>query len=119
PHKPGSNAALALLAQVDTALEVVQLAKSGNQVPRAELQKHCDAVSQAMQHQLYLLDILLQTFHMILEQRACIDKALRPSEVDHMGSLLDALNVFFDVHRYYAFLLPIFLCVLSVQQQGT
>ncbi|KAG6894543.1 hypothetical protein C0993_011274 [Termitomyces sp. T159_Od127] len=61
-HKPGSDAALALLAQVDTALEAVQLADDGDQVPCAELQKHHDAIDQAAQRQLYLLDIALQTF---------------------------------------------------------
>ncbi|KAG6896789.1 hypothetical protein C0993_008025 [Termitomyces sp. T159_Od127] len=96
PHKPGSDAALALLAQVDTALEVVQLAESSDQVPHAELQKHHDVVNQAVQCQLYLLNILLQTFHMISEQHTCFDKALGPSKVDHAGSLLDALNVSFD-----------------------
>ncbi|KAG6893907.1 hypothetical protein C0993_012720 [Termitomyces sp. T159_Od127] len=96
PHKPGSDAALALLAQVDTALEAVQLADDGDQVPRAELQKHRDAVDQAAQRQLYLLDIALQTFRAISDRRARLDKALGPTEVDHAGSLLDALNVSFD-----------------------
>ncbi|KAG6858965.1 hypothetical protein C0993_004787, partial [Termitomyces sp. T159_Od127] len=96
PHKPGSNAALALLAQVDTALEAVQLANDGDQVPCAELQKHRDAVDQAAQRQLYLLDIALQTFCAISDRRARLDKALGPTKVDHAGSLLDALNVSFD-----------------------
>ncbi|KAG6862814.1 hypothetical protein C0993_001383 [Termitomyces sp. T159_Od127] len=97
PHKPGSDAALALLAQVDTALEAVQLADDGDQVPRAELQKHRDAVNQAAQRQLYLLDIALQTFCAISDRHARLDKALGPTEVDHMGSLLDVLNVSFDL----------------------
>ncbi|KAG6876691.1 hypothetical protein C0993_001129 [Termitomyces sp. T159_Od127] len=96
PHKPGSDTVLALLAQVDTVLESIQLAETGDQVPCTELQKHCDIVNQTVQCQLYLLDILLQTFHMISERRARLDKALGPSEVDHAGSLLNALNVSFD-----------------------
>ncbi|KAG6883066.1 hypothetical protein C0993_008003, partial [Termitomyces sp. T159_Od127] len=92
PHKPGSNAVLALLAQVDTALEAVQLVENGDQVPRAKLQKHHDAVDQAMQRQLYLLDIALQTFHAISDRHAHPDKALGLTKVDHTGSLLDALN---------------------------
>ncbi|KAG6881948.1 hypothetical protein C0993_012429 [Termitomyces sp. T159_Od127] len=96
PHKPGSNVALALLAQVNTALEAVQLAKSSDQVPHAELQKHHDAIDQAMQCQLYLLDIALQTFHVISDRCTHLNKALGPSKVDHAGSLLDALNVSFD-----------------------
>ncbi|KAG6863254.1 hypothetical protein C0993_012330, partial [Termitomyces sp. T159_Od127] len=95
PHKPGSNAALALLAQVDMVLEAIQLAETSDQVPRTKLQKHHDTVDQAMQRQLYLLDIL-QTFHAISERCTCLDKALGPSEVDHVGSLLNALNVSFD-----------------------
>ncbi|KAG6893674.1 hypothetical protein C0993_000544, partial [Termitomyces sp. T159_Od127] len=97
PHKPGSNAALALLAQVNMVLEAIQLAETSDQVPRTKLQKHHDAVDQATQHQLYLLDISLQTFHVISERRARLDKALGPSEVDHAGSLLNALNVSFDM----------------------
>ncbi|KAG6875773.1 hypothetical protein C0993_007487 [Termitomyces sp. T159_Od127] len=96
PHKPGSDAALALLAQVDTALEAVQLAKDGDQVPRAKLQKHHDTIDQAVQRQLYLLDIVLQTFHAISDRCTRLNKALGPTEVDHAGSLLDALNVSFD-----------------------
>ncbi|KAG6881210.1 hypothetical protein C0993_002378, partial [Termitomyces sp. T159_Od127] len=96
PHKPGSDAALALLAQVDTALETVQLAEDGDQVLHAELQKHRDAVDQAAQCQLYLLDIALQTFRAISDQCTHLDKALGPTKVDHMGFLLDALNVSFD-----------------------
>ncbi|KAG6862658.1 hypothetical protein C0993_002171, partial [Termitomyces sp. T159_Od127] len=96
PHKPGSNAALALLAQVDTALEAVQLAEDGDQVLHAELQKHCDTVDQAVQRQLYLLNIALQTFHAISDWCTCLDKALGPTKVDHAGSLLNALNVSFD-----------------------
>ncbi|KAG6862991.1 hypothetical protein C0993_000605, partial [Termitomyces sp. T159_Od127] len=96
PHKPGSDVALALLAQVDTTLEAVQLAKDGDQVLCAELQKHHDAINQAMQHQLYLLDIALQTFRAISDWHACLDKALGLTKVDHVGFLLDALNVSFD-----------------------
>ncbi|KAG6897233.1 hypothetical protein C0993_007655 [Termitomyces sp. T159_Od127] len=44
PHKPGSDTVLALLAQVDAALEAVQLAENGNQVSHTKLQKHCDVV---------------------------------------------------------------------------
>ncbi|KAG6893440.1 hypothetical protein C0993_001070 [Termitomyces sp. T159_Od127] len=97
PHKPGSDAALALLTQVDTTLEAVQLADDGDQVPRAELQKHRDAIDQAAQRQLYLLDIALQNFRTISDRRTCLDKALGPTEVDHAGSLLDVLNVSFDM----------------------
>ncbi|KAG6894078.1 hypothetical protein C0993_012403 [Termitomyces sp. T159_Od127] len=119
PHKPGSNAALALLAQVDTALEAVQLANDGDQVPRAELQKHHDAVDQATQRQLYLLDIALQTFRAILDRHARLNKALGLTEVDHMGSLLDVLNVSFDVHSPTPSLLLVISRVLLVQQRGT
>ncbi|KAG6881644.1 hypothetical protein C0993_000603 [Termitomyces sp. T159_Od127] len=96
PHKPGSDVALSLLAQVNTALEAVQLADDGDQVPRAELQKHRNAVDQAAQRQLYLLDIALQTFCAISDRHARLDKALGLTKVDHAGSLLDALNVSFD-----------------------
>ncbi|KAG6862815.1 hypothetical protein C0993_001382 [Termitomyces sp. T159_Od127] len=118
PHKPGSDAALALLAQVDTALEAVQLADDGDQVPRAELQKHRNAVDQATQRQLYLLDIALQTFCAISDRRVRLDKALGPTEVDHAGSLLDALNVSFDVRSSTPSLLLVISRILLVQLRG-
>ncbi|KAG6864510.1 hypothetical protein C0993_008789, partial [Termitomyces sp. T159_Od127] len=116
-HKPGSDVALALLTQVDTTLEAVQLAEDGDQVPHAKLQKHRDTVDQATQRQLYLLDIALQTFCAILDWHACLDKALGLTKVDHMGSLLDVLNVSFDMHSPTPFLLLAISRILLVQQR--
>ncbi|KAG6876566.1 hypothetical protein C0993_002274 [Termitomyces sp. T159_Od127] len=119
PHKPGSDVVLALLAQVNTVLEAVQLAKNSDQVPHAELQKHRNAIDQAMQCQLYLLDIALQTFCAISDRCVRLDKALGLTKVDHAGSLLDALNVSFDMHSSTPFLLLVLSCILPVQQRGT
>ncbi|KAG5350058.1 hypothetical protein C0989_000423 [Termitomyces sp. Mn162] len=58
-HKVGSKAALALLSQVDMALDAVAFAKDNSSVSHANLQKHCDAVDLAAQQQLYALDLLL------------------------------------------------------------
>ncbi|KNZ72078.1 hypothetical protein J132_04359 [Termitomyces sp. J132] len=59
--KPGSEAVLSLLSQVDTILKAIQLADNGALLPCADLQQHCDAVDLAMQQQLYLLNITVTT----------------------------------------------------------
>lgn len=99
---------LALLSEVNRALDAVQLADDDDSVPLMELQRHCEAVDLAAQLQLYQLDIALQTFKMILERRARLAKALGPSEVDHAGSLLRALQVSLPACPYY-FSMPIFI----------
>ncbi|KNZ74852.1 hypothetical protein J132_05939 [Termitomyces sp. J132] len=58
--KPGSEAMLSLLSQVDAALETVQLANDDALLPRADLQKHREAVQLAAQQQLYSLNIAFQ-----------------------------------------------------------
>ncbi|KNZ82098.1 hypothetical protein J132_08281 [Termitomyces sp. J132] len=92
-HKVGSEAALALLSQVDVALDAVALAKDDTSVSRANLQKHHDAVNLAAQQQLYTLDLLLQTFKLILAHLQCLDRVLGPFEVDQTGDLFTELQV--------------------------
>ncbi|KNZ76442.1 hypothetical protein J132_10417 [Termitomyces sp. J132] len=58
-HKVGSKAALALLSQVDMALDAMALTEDDTSVSHADLQKHCDAVNLAAQQQLYTLNLLL------------------------------------------------------------
>ncbi|KAG5726039.1 hypothetical protein E4T56_gene1255 [Termitomyces sp. T112] len=53
-HKVGSEAALALLTQVDTALDAVALAEDNSFISCADLQKHCNAVNLAAQQWLFL-----------------------------------------------------------------
>ncbi|KAG5348762.1 hypothetical protein C0989_008432, partial [Termitomyces sp. Mn162] len=55
-----SEAMLSLLSQVDAALETVQLANDDALLPRADLQKHREAVQLAAQQQLYSLNIAFQ-----------------------------------------------------------
>ncbi|KAG6860562.1 hypothetical protein C0995_009844 [Termitomyces sp. Mi166 len=80
-HTLGSNAVLALLSQVDATLKATQLTEDGAAMPYSELQKHCDAVDLAVQHQLIFLDLSLQTFKMISERLDCLNKAFGPSDV--------------------------------------
>ncbi|KAG5348816.1 hypothetical protein C0989_007963, partial [Termitomyces sp. Mn162] len=89
----GSEAALALLFQVDVALDAVALAKDDTSVSHANLQKHHDAVDLAAQQQLYTLDLLLQTFKLILAHLQCLDRVLGPFEVDQTGDLFTELQV--------------------------
>ncbi|KAG6859773.1 hypothetical protein C0995_004305 [Termitomyces sp. Mi166 len=58
-YKPGSNVVLVLLGQVDAALNAVQLAEDDSTTPHSKLEKHCEAIDSAAQHQLYSLDIAL------------------------------------------------------------
>ncbi|KAG5348654.1 hypothetical protein C0989_009175 [Termitomyces sp. Mn162] len=91
--KPGSEAVLSLLSQVDTALETVQLADDDALLPCANLQKHCEAIQLAAQQQLYSLDIALQVYKLILVCLACLDKTLGPSNIKRTGDLLSNLQV--------------------------
>lgn len=59
----GNNAALALLTEVDQALDLVQLADDNETV--SHLQKHCETIKIAAPQQLYQLGIVLQLFKMI------------------------------------------------------
>ncbi|KAG6884906.1 hypothetical protein C0995_009765 [Termitomyces sp. Mi166 len=98
-HSPGSDAVLALLSQVDATLEATQLTEDGAAVPYPELQKHCDAVDLAAQHQLIFLDLSLQTFKMILEHLDHLNKALGPSDVEQTGAQFRELQVSSEVTR--------------------
>ncbi|KAG5719747.1 hypothetical protein E4T56_gene18569 [Termitomyces sp. T112] len=91
--KPGSEAVLSLLSQVDAALETVQLANDNALLPHADLQKHCEAVQLAAQQQLYSLDIALQVYKLISVHLAHLDKTLGPSDVERTGDLLNDLQV--------------------------
>ncbi|KAG6884120.1 hypothetical protein C0992_006969 [Termitomyces sp. T32_za158] len=95
-YKPGSDGVTTLLGQVDLALDAVSLSEDGDAIPRDTLQKYRDAVDLAAQQQLYALDISLQTYKLISERRAQLEKALGPSDVDQTGSLLHALQVSFS-----------------------
>ncbi|KAG5348835.1 hypothetical protein C0989_007866, partial [Termitomyces sp. Mn162] len=90
--KLGSNAVLALLGQIDVALEN-RLLDEDNATPLAELQKHCEAIDLAAQRQLYSLDLGLQTFCHISTWLECLDKVLGSSEIEKTSSLLDDLRV--------------------------
>ncbi|KAG5349983.1 hypothetical protein C0989_000915, partial [Termitomyces sp. Mn162] len=92
-HKVGSEAALALLSQVDVALDAMALTKNDTSVSHADLQKHRDAVDLAAQQQLYALDLLLQTFKLILAHLQCLNRVLGPSEVDQTSNLFTKLQV--------------------------
>ncbi|KAG6893787.1 hypothetical protein C0992_008633 [Termitomyces sp. T32_za158] len=94
--KLGSDAVLALLGQVDTALEALPSAAVNDDAARADLQKQREAVEIAAQQQLHALDISFQTFKFISERLSRLDTALGPSDVDQAGSLLNALNVSFS-----------------------
>ncbi|KAG5336979.1 hypothetical protein C0989_011317, partial [Termitomyces sp. Mn162] len=81
-HKVSSKATLALLFQIDMALDAVALAKDDSSVSHTNLQKHCDAIDLAAQQQLYALDLSLQIFKLILAHLQYLDKVLGPSKVD-------------------------------------
>ncbi|KAG6899614.1 hypothetical protein C0995_005398 [Termitomyces sp. Mi166 len=49
-YKPSSDAVLALLGQVDAALDAVQLTEDDSTTPYSKLEKHCDAIDSAAQH---------------------------------------------------------------------
>ncbi|KNZ78263.1 hypothetical protein J132_01242 [Termitomyces sp. J132] len=92
-HKVGSKAALAVLFQVDMALDAMALAKDNTSVSHADLQKHCDAINLATQQQLYALNLSLQTFKLILAHLQHLDRILGPSKVDQTGDLFTELQV--------------------------
>ncbi|KAG6893043.1 hypothetical protein C0992_011468 [Termitomyces sp. T32_za158] len=96
-YKTGGELALTLLGQIDATLEAVSLADGDGNTPREELQKQRDAVELAAQQHLHFLDTSLQTYKLIVARLSRLDKALAASDVDHTGSLLDALNVSFEV----------------------
>ncbi|KAG6860073.1 hypothetical protein C0995_016179 [Termitomyces sp. Mi166 len=91
-YKPGSDAVLALLGQVDAALNAMQLMEDNPTTLYSELEKHCEAVDLAAQHQLYSLDIALQTYKLISACYNYLDKALGPSAADQAGALLNNLQ---------------------------
>ncbi|KNZ77984.1 hypothetical protein J132_02627 [Termitomyces sp. J132] len=91
--KPGSEAMLLLLSQVDATLKTVQLADDDALLPRANLQKHREAIQFAAQQQLYSLDITLQVYKLISVCLAHLDKTLGPSDIKCTGDLLNDLQV--------------------------
>ncbi|KNZ73884.1 hypothetical protein J132_09100 [Termitomyces sp. J132] len=91
--KPGSEAMLLLLSQVDTTLETVQLADDDALLPHADLQKYHEAIQLAAQQQLYSLDIALQVYKLISVCLARLDKTLGPSDVKRTRDLLSDLQV--------------------------
>ncbi|KAG6883559.1 hypothetical protein C0992_008454 [Termitomyces sp. T32_za158] len=108
-YKTGGETALALLSQVDVVLDSVSLADGDASVPREELQKHRAAVELAAQQHLHFLDTSLQTYRLIVARLSRLNKALESSDVALAGSLLDALNVSFEV------CLKLFLFILSLR----
>ncbi|KAG6884011.1 hypothetical protein C0992_007234, partial [Termitomyces sp. T32_za158] len=94
--KLDSEAVLALLGQVDTALEALPLTTTDDGTARANLQKQREAMAVAAQQQLHTLDISLQTFKFISDHLSRLDTALGPSDVNQAGSLLNTLNVSFS-----------------------
>ncbi|KAG5715758.1 hypothetical protein E4T56_gene13723 [Termitomyces sp. T112] len=92
-HKVSSEAALALLSQVNAALDAIALAKDDTSVSHANLQKHCDAINLAAQQQLYALDLSLQTFKLISACLQCLDRVLGPFKVDQTSNLFTKLQV--------------------------
>ncbi|KAG5332058.1 hypothetical protein C0989_007293 [Termitomyces sp. Mn162] len=95
--KPGSEAMLLLLGQIDAALEAVQLANNDTLLPCADLQKHYDAIQLAMQQQLYLLNIALQVYKLILACLIHLNRTLGPFDVECIGDLLNNLQVSSEV----------------------
>ncbi|KAG5349139.1 hypothetical protein C0989_005643 [Termitomyces sp. Mn162] len=95
--KPGSEAVLLLLGQINAALKAVQLADDGTHLPCTNLQQHHDAVHLAVQQQLYLLNIALQTYKLILACLIHLNKTLGLSNVKHTGDLLNDLQVLPEV----------------------
>ncbi|KNZ74505.1 hypothetical protein J132_06459 [Termitomyces sp. J132] len=92
-HKVGNEAALALLTQVNAALDAMALAKDNSSNLCTNLQKHCDAVNLTAQQQLYALDLLLQTFKLILACLQHLNKVLGSSKVNQTGNLFTELQV--------------------------
>ncbi|KAG5337085.1 hypothetical protein C0989_010845 [Termitomyces sp. Mn162] len=88
--KLSSNAVLALLGQIDAAIENHLLDKD-NAALLAELQKHHEAINLTAQQQLYSLDLGLQTFCHISAQLKHLDKVLGSSEIEKTSSLLGDL----------------------------
>ncbi|KAG6884113.1 hypothetical protein C0992_006977, partial [Termitomyces sp. T32_za158] len=95
-YKTGGNLALTLLGQINATLEAVSLANGDGNTPHEELQKQRDAIELTAQQHLHFLDTTLQTYKLIVARLSRLDKALVASDIDHTGSLLDALNVFFE-----------------------
>ncbi|KAG5317506.1 hypothetical protein C0989_001396, partial [Termitomyces sp. Mn162] len=84
---------LLLLSQVNATLKTVQLADDDALLPRANLQKHREAIQFAAQQQLYSLDITLQVYKLISVCLAHLDKTLGPSDIKCTGDLLNDLQV--------------------------
>ncbi|KAG5715678.1 hypothetical protein E4T56_gene470 [Termitomyces sp. T112] len=95
-YKTGSEATLLLLGQVNAVLETISLANGDVAIPCEDLKKQHEAVKLAVQQQLHLLDLSLQTYKLITACLTHLDKVLASANVDLAGSLLDALNVSFE-----------------------
>ncbi|KAG5338704.1 hypothetical protein C0989_006540 [Termitomyces sp. Mn162] len=61
-HKPGSDAVLTLLSQVDATLKAAHLSNNPSIIPCANLQKYKDTIELIAQQHLFTLDLSLQTF---------------------------------------------------------
>ena len=96
-YKPGSKALLALLSQVDVAIESIQLSDNPSVVPHSQLQKHHNSIELAAQQQLLALDLGLQTYKLASEHLDCSDKLLEHPEVVQAGQLLNDLHILSEV----------------------
>ena len=96
-YKPGSKALLALLSQVDVAIESIQLSDNPSAVPQSQLQKHCASIKLAVQQQLLALDLGLQTYKLASEHLDCLDKLLEHPKAAQTGKLLDNLHISSEV----------------------
>ena len=98
-HKLGSKAIIALLSQIDVVLEGVQLANNPSSIPRDDLQKHRQALSQSIEQHLYSLDLGLQTYRLASARLDRLDKALEHPEVEKTGHLLGEMHVSTEVSK--------------------
>ncbi|KAG5728150.1 hypothetical protein E4T56_gene19294 [Termitomyces sp. T112] len=95
-YKSGGKTALLLLGQINAILEANPVV-DGYSLPLHEnLKKQCKAVELAVKQQIYLLDVSLQTYKLIMAHLSHLNKALAPANVNFAGLLLNMLNISFE-----------------------
>ena len=98
-HKLGSEAIIALLSQIDAVLEGAQLVNNPSSIPRDDLQKHRQSLSQSIEQHLYSLDLGLQTYRLASARLDRLNKALEHPEVEKAGHLLGEMHVSTEVSK--------------------
>ncbi|KAG5338297.1 hypothetical protein C0989_007641 [Termitomyces sp. Mn162] len=88
-HKPGSDAVLLLLGQVNTTLEAHKSSDNIAMVPPSKLQKQQDTVDSTAQQQLLILDLTLQTYKLVSDHLNCLDKAVGSHNINKNSNLLN------------------------------